>query len=95
MFATLQKSVTTAGTPVQISATSLPVTGLNLVIKAKLANTGAITVGNSSANALNSDTKCFRLQANEKITLHIKDLSTVWIDSTVNGEGVEVLYEAA
>ncbi len=94
MISTLQKNVTTHGTPVQLSA-STQVTGLHLVVKAKSANTGSITLGNTSAHALNTGTSCFRLQANESVTLHLHNLSEIWIDSTVDGEGVEVLYESA
>ena len=92
-FVTGQQAVTTAGTPVQMLAQAIA-PGCHVLIKAKKANTGAITVGNSSANALNTGTVCFRLAANESLLLEISDLSLIWIDSTVSLEGVEYITEA-
>lgn len=94
MFATLQKNITTAGTPEQLSATSVPiVSGLPTVIKAKQTNTGSITIGNSSSKALNTGTGCFRLTPGQAVSIRISDLNEVWLDTTVNAEGIEGLYE--
>lgn len=71
--------------------------GVGVVIKAKAANTGTITVGTTSARALNTNTEYFsnhRMSAGQSITLQVKNLNTVWIDATVSGEGVEVLLES-
>ena len=75
------KNVTTAGTQLAL-ATTQAVKGV--VIKAKAANTGVIYVGASDV----SSTTGFALAAGESITLDIDDLATVYIDSSVNGEGV-------
>jgi hypothetical protein len=86
---TFQKNVTTSGTPVRL--TNYPVDlGQSIVIKAKAANTGTITVGPDSASALNSDTKHFKLSPGDAIEVAISETEEIWIDSTVNGEGVEV-----
>lgn len=94
-----QKNVTTAGTAVQLTTTKI--IGYGVRIKAKAANTGDILVGSSSAV---STTTGYRLDAAEKIDATEMfgpeaqdagvgiDLSQVWLNSTVNAEGVEVLY---
>jgi hypothetical protein len=91
-FSTFQKNVTTSGTPVQLTASVIP-DGIQLLIKAKKANTGTITIGNSSANALNTDTLHFKLEPNECISIQPINANLVWLDSTVNGEGVECIVE--
>lgn len=89
---TFQKDVTTSGTPVQLTAANVP-EGVAIVVKAKRANTGVITVGDSSANALNTGTDHFALQAGQSISLQVTNTDVIWIDSTVSGEGVEVVFE--
>lgn len=93
MFATLQKTVAVIGTPVQLSADQPITSGIPIVLKAKVANGGTITVGNSSANALNSGSGCFRLEPGQALEFTTDNLSRVWIDATIALEGVEVLYE--
>lgn len=71
--------------------------GVGVLIKAKASNTGVITVGSSSARALNTNTDYlsnYRLSAGQYITLQIKNLKAVWVDAEISGEGVEVLLEA-
>jgi hypothetical protein len=71
--------------------------GVQVVLKAKGDNTGTITIGPTSARALNTNTDYFsnhRLSANQAITLQVKNLDEVWADATVSGEGLEVLFEA-
>lgn len=92
-FNTLQKNVTTSGTPVQLSADAAVQAGIPICIKAKSANTGTITVGPTSAKALNSGVDCFRLGAGAALEIRVANLNEVYIDSTVNGEGVEVIHE--
>ena len=92
MIGTLQQNVTTAGTPVNPPATAIN-SGIPIVIKAKRANTGDISIGNSSVNALNTAPNRFRLAANEAVSVRVANLNEIWLDTTVNGEGVEILYE--
>lgn len=89
---TAQKNVTTSGTPEQLASQAIPA-GLEVVVKAKTANTGTITLGNSSANALNSGTACAKLPAGASISFQIQNTDQIWIDATVSGEGVEVIGE--
>ncbi|MFA5091695.1 MAG: hypothetical protein WC483_03845 [Candidatus Paceibacterota bacterium] len=91
-FITGQKNVTTAGTPVQLGHNPVP-NGVKICIKAKKANTGTIYIGNSSANAKIANATCFSLAANEAISLSVDNLNDVWIDSSVNGEGIEFAFE--
>lgn len=70
--------------------------GVAVVIKAKSTNTGEITLGSTSARALNTNTNYFsnfRLSANQGITLQVKNLNEIWMDATVSGEGIEGLAE--
>lgn len=89
---TAQQNVTTSGTPVNLTTTEIP-DGAALVVKAKTGNTGTITVGNSSANALNTGTAHYKLTAGQAIAVQVQDVNAVWIDATVSGEGVELLTE--
>ena len=91
-FIVFQKDVAAAGTPEQIHTGLLIGDGYVLVIKAKTGNTGNIQVGHTSV-AADDPTIAFILDANESISLRIRNASTVWIDVTVNGEGVECFVE--
>lgn len=78
-----QASVTTAGTSVQLS--NLPCR--YLIVKAKGTNTGNIFVGDSDVSSANG----FILAAGEEIMLSVDNAHRVWIDSSVNGEGVSFI----
>lgn len=91
-FEIVQKNVTTPLTAVQIG-TGLVNSGLSICIKAKSTNTGTIGIGDSATNALLNGTTFFSLLAGQAITIHLNDIQEVWIDASVAGEGVEVLYE--
>ena len=80
------KSVTTAGTQVPLSATSVGFE--SLIIQANSSNGGKIYVGNSNVDSTNG----IELVALSSIILDGGDLKDVYIDSTVNGEGVKFLY---
>lgn len=90
-FYTNQKNVTTAGTAVQCPTQVVP-DGFEVVIKAKAANTGTILVGNSQANAQNTNV-AFKLTSNQSTRFKVSNTDLIWIDSTVNGEGVEITVE--
>jgi hypothetical protein len=90
-FYTAQSTVAVAGTAVNLAAQVIA-TGQKLTIKAKNTNTGRIRVGNSAANAQNVAV-AFSLGANEAISLQVDNANKVWIDATVNGEGVELISE--
>lgn len=81
------KDVTTAGTRVALSATSVACKKVH--IQAKNTNTGSIYVGGSTIAA----GRGIELLTFASITLEVSDLSLIYIDSSVNGEGVTFLYE--
>ena len=89
---TFQKNVTTSGTPVQLTAAPVP-DGVSVVVKAKRGNTGVITLGVDSTDSLNTGTAHFALQANQSVSLQVSNSNLIWLDATVSGEGVEVLFE--
>lgn len=70
--------------------------GVKVIVKAKEANTGTITLGPTSARALNTNSSYFsnnRLSGGQAYSLQIKNLNEVWIDATVGTEGVEIIFE--
>lgn len=93
MIDTTQKTVTTSGTPVQV-ATDTPVrSGTPVVVKAKKANSGDITVGKNATTALNTSGVNFKLALNEAVAINVDNLNQIWIDTTSSGDGVEVIFE--
>jgi len=82
-----------AGATVTLTAPKTVPDGISVNIKAKSANTGNITVGYSSATALNTGTGWVSLDNNESIGLQVESISSIWLDATVSGEGVEVWFE--
>ena len=76
------KVVTAAGTAEALAGTQTLVSGVR--VKALLANTGLIYVGDSAVDSTNG----YQLASGESVFLEIDDLATVYVDSAVNGEGV-------
>jgi hypothetical protein len=76
-------TVTTAGTNVQLTTNSCK----SIVIKALVANTGSIFVGNATVSSANG----FVLASGDTVALDINNTNVVYIDSSVNGEGVSFL----
>lgn len=89
-----QKTVTTSGTPVQLDAATIPA-GAVLMIQAKSNNTGTITIGNSSANALNTGTAHTKLLQGQAKGFQVENANAIWIDSTTSSDGVEIFCESA
>jgi hypothetical protein len=77
---------------VQVTNFTLP-EGFTFTVKAMHTNTGIIHVGGSSADALNTGTTSCRLQASQSSEVQTLTTNTVWVDSSVSGEGVEVVME--
>ncbi len=84
--ATQKKLVVTAGTAVQLPDVLIPY-GKKAVIKAISTNTDEVYVANSKADAEDS-TKRFPLSADDSLSYKIRNLSRLWINSAVSGEGV-------
>jgi len=82
-----QKNVTAAGTAETLVASSTIVD--SVTIKAKSANTGDIYVGGSDVDS----THGIVLDAGQAVNNMVcDDLINVYVDSSVNGEGVEYIY---
>lgn len=90
----LNKTVTTAGTRVQIT-TGSPTPCRSVTFQANSANTGAIFIGDSSVS---STVYGVRLAAGSSYSIgndlndNKLDLSTFWVDSSVNAEGLSIFY---
>jgi hypothetical protein len=67
--------------------------GVKILIKAFDSNTGVVTVGYSSATALNTTTYNYRLLNLEAITLQVDNINKIWIDSTASSDKVMVSFE--
>jgi hypothetical protein len=80
------KTVASAGTAEQISSTTVPIQ--SVVIKAESDNTGIVYVGDSSV-----DSGDFPLSAGDAITLNVDDLTKVYLDVSVNGDGAHYIAE--
>jgi hypothetical protein len=92
-FKTGQKAVTTAGTPVCLSSTSVPVkTGTKLTVIAFPSNTGVIYFANTQALCV-AGTYFKALAAGLAHSFNVQDAQDIWIDSSVNGEGVSYYCE--
>lgn len=76
-------TVTTAGTAVRVGSGSIK----SVVIKALSTNTGFIYVGTEAVTSANG----FQLKAADSVGLDIDSLDKVWINSSVNAEGVTYL----
>lgn len=90
-------TVTTAGTPVQVSATPLYVR--SYIGQAHHANSGKIFIGNSSANALSANAHALTARETFGIDGDVLkdrslqfDLSNIWVDSDTNGSKLIVSY---
>jgi hypothetical protein len=77
------KTVTTADTRVQLDNVACKAVS----IKAHAANTGIIYLGNVAVAAANG----FRLAAGESVDIAIDNVNRLYIDASVNGEGVSYL----
>ena len=80
------KTVTTAGTRVQLSSTWAQCT--EVALTALQANTGVIAIGDNNVVALAGSERGMTINAAQTEYVHNINLSSIYIDSTVNGEGV-------
>lgn len=85
-FSSAQQNVTMAGTRVQLSTN----TCVAVTVKAKSTNTGLIYVGDVSVTSSNG----FILSAGESVSFAITNTNKVYIDSSINGEGISYSYVA-
>jgi len=83
------KTVTTAGTDVVLSTSR---SARWVIIQAQTDNTGVIAVGDAGVDATVATGTGVALAAGESISLPCEDLGTIYIDATVNGDGVRYTY---
>jgi hypothetical protein len=85
------KNVAVAGTPEKLSATK-KLCG-EVVITARPGNAGIVAVGFSNAVRATPAAEIGAIiQAGGGFTLSVPDISQVWIDASVSGEGVSFTY---
>lgn len=83
------KTVTTAGTDVVLATST---TCKRVLIQSQTDNTGLIAVGASGVDATEATGTGAILYAGDAVEMDIDNLSDIYIDSTVNGEGVRYIY---
>jgi hypothetical protein len=82
-------TVTTAGTDVALAGSTA---AKWVTIQSQTDNTGWIAVGATGVDATEATGNGVLLDAGESVTLPIDNLADIFIDSTVNGEGVRYTY---
>lgn len=95
-----RKTVTTAGTRERLVAQTANQKTCSVCIVGLSTNTGLITVGGDAVVATAATRAGVPLNPGEAVTLgngavNRISLADIWIDSTVNGEGVSFLAEVA
>lgn len=78
-----QKAVTTAGTELAIATTQVLVAGI-VYVKALPANTGYVYIGKDPVTSATG----YPLLAGEEIVILTDNLADIFVDVSVNGEGV-------
>lgn len=79
-----EKTVTTAGTAVQLPDISVP-EGFSVAVIAKHTNAGRIYIGGSKAEA---EVHTVSLGINDVFHEYLTNLNAVWIDADNSGEGI-------
>jgi hypothetical protein len=80
-----QKTVTAAGSPVALGSQVIegPV-----MVKAVQTNAGYVYVGNTGSQTVSSTTGLALLAGEVIVFEYVSNLNQIWLDSSVNGEGV-------
>lgn len=84
-----RKTVTTAGTAERLAAATK---ATQVVITAETDNTGIICVGGSTVVAALATRRGTPLSLGDTVTLPCVDLSDIWLDTTVDGDGATFTY---
>lgn len=87
-----RKVVATAETREQLTTTSTSI--LWVIITAETDNTGVITVGGTGVIGKLSTRIGTPLEAGRSATFPVDNLTDIWLDTTVNGDGVTYTYGA-
>lgn len=91
-FQTGQKDVTVAGTPEQLDDFRIP-PGFKLTVIAKTGNTGYIYLGKDKGDCANNSRRFDGLEAGVAVSLRVQNTNAVWVDASVDGEGVSWIVE--
>ena len=83
--------VPTAGTAVQLPIVNVPY-DYSMIVKALTANTGAIYVG-PSKDAAEDTSRSFPLESGEAIAVKVREISELWVNASVSGEGAHWAVE--
>ena len=81
-----RQTVTSNGTEVQLSSTSIPCK--RVIVQAETDNTNPVTVGGSDVVGALATRQGIALTAGSAITIRTNDVSNIWIDSVTDTEGV-------
>lgn len=82
--------MTTAGTSVQLSTSSIPCR--MVTIQARPENTDTVVVGASTVVAASGTRRGIALVPGASVTLRVTDVNKLYLDSVVSGEGVSYVY---
>jgi hypothetical protein len=85
-----RQTVAEAGKPVALTSATAGCAWV--LITAETDNTGEIVVGGKTVVAKLEDRRGAPLEKGDSVTLPAGDLASVYIDTTVNGDGVTFLY---
>lgn len=85
-----RQTVTTAGTRVQLTTTSTRADWV--IVTAETDNTGVITAGGSGVVGALATRQGVSLQAGDSVTVITDNLTDIYLDTTVNGDGVTYVY---
>lgn len=86
------KTITVAGTPVALSATSVSISKVE--IHSLISNAGYVYVGASTVSAVSGSERGHLIPTGASFTIFINDLNKVYVDSTTSGDKVTFLYYA-
>jgi hypothetical protein len=87
----IRKTVATHGAPEKLSAASKPIK--SGVVVPLSTNTGIVVVGDSTVLAAVGSRNSPGLNAGDSLPLGAVDLVSLYVDVTVDGEGVTVYFE--
>lgn len=82
-----QTTVTTAGTEVVLAVAGTRANG-SVAVKAITTNTGLMYIGNAGDGTVSSTTGYPLAAGEERVFEYVGDLSSIMVDSAVNGEKV-------
>lgn len=85
-----RKTVSSSGTPVQLSGTSTECKRIDIV--ALSANSGQVAIGGSTVVAASGSESGAIILPTGSYTLFVTNLNLIYIDSAVSGEGVSYTY---